>query len=217
MRVKICGIRNFEDAMTAIQAGANAIGFLVGITHLAEDKITKEDAKAIIEKLPPFVSTVLVTHLTDTLEIVNLAKFLNVNTVQIHDYIPPKAMDAVRAQLPNCKLIKAIHVLEKENALSMLHDFEGHCDAVLLDSRTKERLGGTGMTHDWSISRKIVEESTIPVILAGGLTPDNVYAAVTEVGPFAVDVNSGVEEAGYKAYKKIVRFIQEAGNAELGR
>ena len=218
MRTKICGIRNMKDAMIAINAGANALGFLVGITHVAEDKIGKEDAKEIIEALPPFVSTVLVTHLTEKDKLVNLAKELKVNTVQIHDYISPEDVVYVKNQLPFCKIIKAIHVISEEEALTMMHSFENTCDALLLDSRTKDRLGGTGMVHDWNISKLIVESSKIPVILAGGLTQDNVYDAVIKVRPYGVDVNSGVEIDGWKSDDKVVKFVSDSNRAfrEIG-
>ena len=218
MRTKICGIRNMSDAQTAIRAGANAVGFLVGITHLAEDKISKEDAKEVITQLPPFVSTVMVTHLTDKNEIVELTKYLGVNTVQIHDYIPPSDVLFVKESLPFCKIIKAIHVIDKETAFELVEDFEGVCDALLLDSRTTDRLGGTGITHDWNISQEIVTKSKIPVILAGGLNEKNVYDAVKKVKPFGVDVNSGVENDGWKSYEKIFKFVHdsEAAFRELG-
>ena len=214
MRTKICGIRNMEDAETALRAGANALGFLVGITHLAEDKLDKESARAIIEKLPPFVSSVLVTHWTDPGEIVDLARYLCVNTVQLHDYLPPAAVAEVRAQLTDCKLIKTIHVREQNEAMRLLRLFEPVCDAVLLDSRTKDRLGGTGMIHDWNISAAIVRQSAVPVILAGGLSAQNVYDAVLRTRPYGVDVNSGVERDGYKDYDQCLRFIEEAKLAE---
>ena len=218
MRTKICGIRNMSDAQTAIRAGANAVGFLVGITHLAEDKISKEDAKEVIIQLPPFVSTVMVTHLTDKNEIVELAKYLGVNTVQIHDYISPSDVLFVKESLPFCKIIKAIHIIDKENAFELVGDFEGVCDALLLDSRTTDRLGGTGITHDWNISQEIVAKSKIPVILAGGLNEKNVYDAVKKVKPFGVDVNSGVENDGWKSYEKIFKFVHDSESAfkELG-
>lgn len=218
MRTKICGIRNMSDAQTAIRAGANAVGFLVGITHLAEDKISKEDAKEIISQLPPFVSTVMVTHLTDKKEIVELAKYLGVNTVQIHDYIPPSDVLFVKESLPYCKIIKAIHVIDKENAFELVEDFESVCDALLLDSRTTDRLGGTGITHDWNISQEIVAKSKVPVILAGGLTDKNVYEAVKKVKPFGVDVNSGVENDGWKSFEKVFKFVHDSEIAfrELG-
>ena len=198
-----------------MKAGANAVGFLVGLTHLAEDKINKDDAKAIIAKLPPFVSSVLVTHLTDRAKIIDLATELNVNTIQIHDYISPEDVVFVRTQMANCKIIKAIHIIDEAEAIQMMHDFECTCDALLLDSRTKERLGGTGMVHDWNISKRIVSESKIPVILAGGLTDQNVYDAVKKTMPFGVDVNSGVEADGWKDYAKVREFVSEAHRAEL--
>lgn len=219
MRTKICGIRNMLDAQTAIRAGANAVGFLVGITHLAEDKISKEDAKEIIAQLPPFVSTVMVTHLTDKNEIIDLATYLHVNTVQIHDYISPSDVLFVKERLPFCKIIKAIHIIDdKESALEMVKEFECVCDALLLDSRTKDRLGGTGITHDWNISQEIVSQSKIPVILAGGLNENNVYTAVKKVKPFGVDVNSGVEKDGWKSYEKVFKFVHDSEIAfrELG-
>ena len=202
MRTKVCGIRNLQDAMTAINAGADAVGFLVGITHLAEDKISKEDARDIIEKL------------TDKDEIVELAKYLHVDTVQIHDCIPPEDVKYVREKLYYCKILKAIHVLDRDEALNMVKLFEGCCDALLLDSRTKERLGGTGLTHDWNVSREIVEKSSVPVILAGGITDKNSYDAVKKVRPYGIDANSGVEIDGYKSYEKVKAYIENARLAE---
>jgi len=216
MRTKICGIRNFEDAAVAVKAGANAVGFLVGITHLAEDKIDNESAKEVIAGLPPFVSSVMVTHLTDKIEIVELATYLNVNTIQIHDYIPPEDVRFVRDRMSFCKIIKAVHVSSEQESIDVARSFEDVCDALLLDSRTQDRLGGTGMVHDWNISRKIVSVSKTPVILAGGLTDDNVYDAVKKIMPFGVDVNSGVEVGGWKSPEKVRRFIVEAIRAENG-
>jgi len=216
MRTKVCGIRNYEDAMTAIRAGADALGFLVGITHLAEDKISAEEAAQIIAKLPPFISTVMVTHLTDKEQIVETARFLKVNTVQIHDYIPPQDVAYVRENLPGCKIIKAVHIINEAAAMEMMHSFESVCDALLLDSRTKDRLGGTGIVCDWDVSRKIVAECAIPVILAGGLNHENVYDAVLKVRPFGVDANSGLETPdGWKDPVKIRNYASNARRAEL--
>lgn len=214
MRVKVCGIRNLNDALTALRSGADALGFLVGITHLAEDKIPAEDAAKIIAQLPPFVSTVMVTHLTDRDEIVSVAKELNVTTVQIHDYISPDDVAYVKEQLPMCKVIKAVHIQDEQRALELMHSFEPVCDALLLDSRTKSRLGGTGIVCDWDICRKIVDECQIPVILAGGLTADNVAEAVRKTRPYGVDANSGLETPdGWKDADKIRRFVANAAAA----
>lgn len=215
MRTKVCGIRNYEDAMTAVRAGADALGFLVGITHLAEDKISAEDAAQVIKRLPPFVSTVMVTHLTDKDEIVRIARMLGVNTVQIHDYIPPEDVAYVREKLPACRIIKAVHIASEEAALAMAHSFETVCDALLLDSRTKDRLGGTGIVCDWDVSRKVVQASAVPVILAGGLNHENVYDAVLKVRPYGVDANSGLETAdGWKDPGKIRSYVANAALAE---
>jgi phosphoribosylanthranilate isomerase len=214
MRAKICGISSAEDISVALKAGADALGFLVGITHLAEDKISNEDAKILIQKLPPFVSTVAVTHLTNVKEIVELVKYLGVTTVQIHDYIAPVEVKQVRDMLPGIKIIKAVHITA-EDSIAVANSFVPFVDALLLDSRTKDRLGGTGMTHDWNISAKIVQEVKKPVILAGGLTADNVYDAVKKVKPFGVDVNSGVETGNRKDFIKVSKFISDANKADL--
>lgn len=216
MKAKICGINTWENAKIALDCGADALGFLVGITHLAEDKINVEDAKVIIDKLPPFVSTVAVTHLQDTDKIIEMCKFLGVSTLQIHDYISPEEVAACKRNLPGVKIIKAVHVIDgnKAGTIAMAHLFEAVADALLLDSRTAERLGGTGITHDWNISWEIVCEMNIPVILAGGLTDKNVFDAVTKVRPYAVDVNSGVETNGNKDAEKVRQFISNAIAAE---
>ena len=216
MRTKICGINTWENAKIALECGADALGFLVGITHLAEDKIEVEDAKKIIEKIPPFVSTTAVTHLQDTARIIDMCRFLGVNHVQIHDYILPDEVGFVKSNLPGVSIIKAIHVIDgdKEGTIRSALSFEGVVDALLLDSRTAERLGGTGKVHDWNISREIVEKIKVPVILAGGLNDVNVYDAVCKVRPYAVDVNSGVEIEGNKNRNKVIRFIQNAKKAE---
>lgn len=217
MRTKICGINTWENAKVALDCGADALGFLVGITHLAEDKIELEDAKKIIMKLPPFVSTVAVTHLQDAKAIVEMCRYLNVTTLQIHDYISPEEVEFCRHELQGVKIIKAIHVVDgdKEGTINLARTFERSADALLLDSRTVERLGGTGKVHDWNISKEIVEKIEIPVMLAGGLTDKNVYDAVVKVRPYAVDVNSGVEINSNKDPDKVWGFITNAKKAEM--
>ena len=214
MKIKICGIRNLTDASIAIKAGANAVGFLVGITHIAEDKIDEKDAQEIIRWIPPFISSVMVTHLTDKNEIMDLATKLNVSAIQIHDYISPNDVACIRNKMKFCKIIKAVHVLSEHESIKMAREFEIVCDALLLDSRTQDRIGGTGLVHDWNISKKIISTSKIPVILAGGLSDLNVYEAVKKTVPYGVDVNSGVEIDGWKNYEKVKKFITEATQAE---
>ena len=138
------------------------------------------------------MSKVAVTHLQTAHDIIPLLKELNVDTVQLHNDITLEEIKKIQRALPYLKIIKAVSVTGKES-ISNAKKFDGYVDSIILDSRTHDRLGGTGVTHDWTISRAIVKELTIPVILAGGLTPDNLYNAITTVRPYAVDVNSGVE------------------------
>lgn len=217
MRVKICGIRSEADLAVATDAGADALGFLVGLTHVSEDKLDPVEARGLIRRVPPFVQAVLVTHLVEAREIVDLAIYLGAEVVQLHGEMTDDEVRAVRELLPLATLVRAVHVTPR----ATVADLRTHVvamaalvDGVLLDSRTAERLGGTGQTHDWSVSRQVVEASPVPVILAGGLTPRNVDAAVTSVRPFAVDVNSGVETStGDKSVQKCADFVQAARSA----
>jgi phosphoribosylanthranilate isomerase len=222
MKVKICGITNIEDAMQAISFGADALGFQVGMRHKTEDEISPEEAKAIVASLPPFVSYVMVTHLLDAKTIISLLKLIpRITTVQLHeDDIDLKEISAIREKIPSVRIIKAIHVVVdgSESPLQKLHNYDGIADALILDSvnMKEDRIGGTGMTHDWTLSKKMVDNSRLPVILAGGLTQDNVQYAIRSVGPYAVDVNSGVKISRTSRRKdpvKVRDFIYQAKNA----
>ena len=212
VRVKICGNKRLEDALEGVKAGADALGFLVGQVHVSSDFISKEAAREIIQKLPPFISTVLVTHLSDVAEIISLAAFTRVSTVQLHGESKVDDILVLREHLPNIKLYKTIHV-EDRSAISHASEWADSVDAILLDtaSRTERKVGGTGKTHDWSISAEIVRLLQVPVILAGGLDPDNVQDAIKAVQPFAVDVNSGTKGPdGYKDFVKLHNFVETA-------
>jgi phosphoribosylanthranilate isomerase len=222
MKVKICGITNIEDAMQAISFGADALGFQVGMRHKTEDEISPEEAKAIVASLPPFVSYVMVTHLLDAKTIISLLKLIpRITTVQLHeDDIDLKEISAIREKIPSVRIIKAIHVVVdgSDSPLQKLHNYDGIADALILDSvnMKEDRIGGTGMTHDWTLSKKMVDNSRLPVILAGGLTQDNVQYAIRSVGPYAVDVNSGVKISMTSRRKdpvKVRDFIYRAKNA----
>lgn len=211
MVVKFCGINKKEYAEMAIGLGADFLGFLVGITHLAEDKLTNEEAKKIISEVD-FKSSVpiAVTHLQDAKSVINTMKEINVSAVQLHDSITVDEIKEIRDAFPDGYIIKAVHVQRREQSLEIAHEFEDYVDALLLDTRTVDRLGGTGKTHDWSISREIVTSVKKPVFLAGGLTPENVSDAIKLVKPYGVDVNSGVEINGGKDFEKMKKFIRLA-------
>lgn len=211
-RVKICGIRSLEDARLAVDLGADAIGLLVGQLHTSPDFIGAKEARAIVGEMPPFVATVLVTHLHDREKIAKLVAEVHPSTLQLHGQSAPQDVKALRAQFPSLKISKALHVNAKgvEDQVKEWADF---VDAILLDTSSPEtdQVGGTGRTHDWNVSAGIVRSLAKPVILAGGLTPSNVAAAIAKVRPFAVDVNSGTKNAaGYKDPEKVRRFIEIA-------
>lgn len=214
MRVKLCGMNRWDDVRMAIDLGADAVGFLVGITHLAEDKVSNEAAAEMIRRMPPMISKVAVTHLEDSRQIIPMLEYLKVDTVQLHSDITVDEIRRVRAAFPYIKVIKLVSVIGTD-AIAEAKRLEPEADALLLDSRTVDRLGGTGLTHDWSISCQIVQNANVPIILAGGLHPENLQEAIDTVRPYAVDVNSGVEINGVKDRDKMKRFIQIAHAAGM--
>jgi phosphoribosylanthranilate isomerase len=212
--VKICGIRNEKEARAALDCGATALGFLVGLTHRAEDRIDAATARDIVRRLPAGTEAVLVTHLLDPAVVADLASFVGAWTVQIHGAMSIPDLRRLRTQAQDTRLLKAVHVTG-EDALKWAVVYAAVADALVLDSRTADRLGGTGLTHDWSVSRRIVATvSPLPVYLAGGLRPENVARAIAQVRPAGVDVNSGVEDGdGRKDPARMRDFVGRAGAA----
>jgi len=215
VRVKICGNRTLEDALLAVSGGADAIGLIVGVRHESEDALKAETSGEILRAIPPLVSTVLVTHLLHAQEILDILAVVPATTIQLHDRISIEEINALRHRLPHVKLIKAIHVTDR-TSIQSAEVFAGHVDALILDSLTRNKIGGTGIVHDWDISREIVQSVNKPVILAGGLTPENVVEAIHHVNPYGVDVNTGVQAPnGRKDPQKVRDFIRLARNAGL--
>jgi phosphoribosylanthranilate isomerase len=210
MRVKICGVRRVEDAQAAVLAGADAVGCLVGLDYATPDRVEPTVAREIFAALPPFVARVLVTHRTGLAEVTSLMRESGATVAQLHGDFPTVAISALREALPYAAIIKSVHVTGEESIAAALAAARA-ADAVLLDTRTRGLIGGTGTTHDWAISARIAASSPKPVILAGGLTPDNVGEAIAQVRPFAVDVNSGTRGAnGWKDHEKIRAFVAVA-------
>jgi len=213
MRVKICAVKRPEDALLAARCGADAIGLLVGQRHSSPDFLTPEAARLIVARLPPFVSSVLVSHLESPEDLLPLLATTGASTVQIHSEMPPEGILAVRRALPHLKILKSFHVSSPES-LNYGEAYRKAVDGFVVDTLNlaTDQVGGTGQTHDWSISRRIVERySELPVFLAGGLHDGNVREAIAVVRPYGVDVNSGTKGAdGYKDPAKLARFISNA-------
>jgi phosphoribosylanthranilate isomerase len=193
-RIKICCIQSASEARLAIAEGADALG-LVGAMPSGPGPIEDAEIAAIAAVVPPPVATFLLTSATEPEAIIAHARRCRTNTVQLVDRVAPAAYAQLRAALPGIRLVQVIHV-GGEDAIAEARDIAPLADALVLDSgRPHEHirvLGGTGRTHDWTISRQIVEAAACPVFLAGGLRPDNVAAAIGTVRPFAVDVCTGV-------------------------
>jgi phosphoribosylanthranilate isomerase len=210
LKVKICGNTSLEDAALAISAGADGLGFLIGLGYPTDDEITAPQAAAIIAKVPPLVATVLVTHRDDAAWVIETCRSIGANTIQLHAEFNLGDVPRLRAELRGVKLIKAVQVRGAES-IAEAAEASKYYDAILVDSATANKIGGTGQTHDWRISSRIVETASAPVILAGGLTPENVREAIITVKPYAVDVNSGVEfPNGRKLPKRVRAFVRQA-------
>jgi phosphoribosylanthranilate isomerase len=213
MRVKICGTRNLEEAQMIVASGADALGFLVGLLEVNPDQITAEQAAEIVAQLPSSVTPVLVTQQADPLVVADLCRRAGTTAVQLHGGFAPHQIPLLRRQLPSLTVIQVVHVTEPEARAAAQHAAE-FADVVLLDSPRHGRAGGTGRTHDWSLSRKIARACPKPVILAGGLTPENVELAIRTVHPSGVDVHSGVEDGkGNKSKEKLLQFVARARQA----
>ncbi|MDP7579886.1 MAG: phosphoribosylanthranilate isomerase [Nitrospinota bacterium] len=196
IKVKICGITNKEDALYAAGCGANALGFI--FYEKSPRYIEPDDAKTIIAALPPFVTTVGVFVNKDFNDIRDITLLTGVTVVQLHGDESPSYCNLVEG-----KLIKAIRV-KNYSSIEGLKKYD--VDVFLLDSFDKNSFGGSGLTFDWKLAEKAKQYGKI--ILAGGLTPDNVEEAVKKVAPYGVDVNSGVEKKpGIKNKNKVKEFI----------
>jgi phosphoribosylanthranilate isomerase len=216
-RVKVCGNRSKKDLDISLRMGADAVGFIVGVRHRTEDAIAPELAAELLRSVPVFVTPVLVTHLITAAEVLDLYRWVPTAAIQLHDDIPPDQTLVLRERLPHVALIKAIGIVD-ESSIDAARHVEPLVDALLLDSHAHDRIGGTGQVHDWSISRRIVEAARVPVILAGGLTPENVGAAIDAVRPYGVDANSGLEfPDGNKDPARVHDYITRVKSHDVGQ
>lgn len=204
--VKICGITNWPDAQAAQEAGANLLGFNFYDKSLR--RVSTAEAALIRRKLAPEVQSVGVFVNAKPAEIVSLYNLLRFHAVQLHGDETPAIVSEISRSVP---VVKAFRVAADfpVTTLEKYHD----AFAFLLDGSRAGQFGGTGTAADWHVARRAV--SAHRIILAGGLTPENVGAAVRSVRPYAVDVASGVElKPGKKDHAKIRAFIEEVRRVE---
>ena len=219
MRIKICGIRNESDLAAALSASPDAVGFLVGQVHPSPDFILACTARRLARSLPPFVQPWMVTHYSKPEEVLELADAAAITNIQLHGESTPEEVSAIRDALPPCaKLVRAIHP-GPQSAFFEYAEFAPLLDAFLIDTFNPKtgQVGGTGLTGNWLRATRFVQESPIPVILAGGLTPSNVARAIERVRPYAVDVNTGVKTSADRTESAALcrAFVKAARLADL--
>lgn len=204
-RVKICGITRVEDALNAVNLGADAIGLVFYAPSPRAIRI--EQAQAIVSAIPPFVSVVGLFVNAPKSEIESILSQVHLDVLQYHGDETPE--DCMQINLP---YYKAIRVKADTNLLQYAIEFKS-AKALLLDTYSDAAVGGTGQTFDWKL---IPDNLTKPIILAGGLTPDNVNQAVMQVKPYAVDVSGGVElSKRIKDAEKMAAFMRGVRNASI--
>ena len=203
-RVKLCGTTTEADRDAAVAAGADAVGFIVDVPVDTHREIPASTAADLVAGLPPFVSSVVVTMPASVEDALAVQERVRADTIQVHGTLSPDQVGDVRAQTDAT-------VLAAAGPDDDIAAYAEHADALLVDSVDDNGGGGTGETHDWGRTREIVATVDVPVVLAGGLTPDNVGEAVEAVAPYGVDTASGVESAdGTKDHDAMARFVSAA-------
>lgn len=209
-RVKICCISSPVEARMAIDMGASALG-LVSSMPSGPGVVSKEMIKKIVEVVPPPIGSFLLTSKTDTQEIIAQQQQLGTNTLQLVDAIQTGTYQDFTKATPGISIVQVIHVLDESNIDEALEAAD-QVDALLLDSGNPNLkvkvLGGTGKTHNWDISKRIVDQSPVPVFLAGGLNAGNVKEAVETVRPFGLDLCSSVRTDGHLDPIKLELFFE---------
>lgn len=223
-RTKICGIRSPEEIELAAFYGADAVGFITEVPVESPRKLDSDTAAYLVSRVPETLSSVLVIMPENADTALGLIEKIKPDIVQIHSKLPLLELEIIKEKT-GIPIIKTLSVPAQGEAssespgnpafasslleeVSLLEDAD-IIDSILLDSARPDKPGGTGCVHDWTLSRRISEETQLPLILAGGLKPENVREAVRAVSPYAVDTASGVETCGKKDAVKIKSFIEE--------
>jgi phosphoribosylanthranilate isomerase len=218
--VQIAGVKDLHEAEMLSNFENLYIGFPLVLGYHKED-IPKKEVKKIIEKLNIFERSVLITYLNKSRDIIDLAKYINAKTVQIHSDIDLDELIKLRNE-SDLAIIKSIIIkdnspnpdcLLSNEIINQISSQSYYVDAFITDTFDPKTgaIGATGLTHNWNISKQISEISEKPIILAGGLNPENVIQAISQVKPFGVDSHTGVEdENGFKSEEKVKIFYYES-------
>ncbi|MHA2033024.1 MAG: phosphoribosylanthranilate isomerase [Candidatus Kariarchaeaceae archaeon] len=213
-RVKICCINSIEELNLAVSYGANAIG-LVSEMPSGPGVISDELIRQLASLTPPGVASFLLISKQDVTSIIQQQQSCGTNTLQLVDDLKKGNHQELIEALPGISIVQVLHVNDEE-AIDKAKQLENEVSAILLDSGNQKldvkELGGTGRTHDWSISKRIVETISTPVFLAGGLNPDNISLAIKEVEPYGLDMCSGVRSNGNLDKDKLMTIFRTLYN-----
>jgi phosphoribosylanthranilate isomerase len=215
--IQVAGIRDLGEARMLVRSGVHMLGFPFGLSVHAQDT-SLDEGSAIVRSLPADVLPVLITYSVQPQEVLALAQGLGVRGVQLHGPASVRCIRDLRASRPDLLLLKSLIVGKSstEELLASMSSLAPLVDGFLTDTfdPATGTEGATGKAHDWSISRFLACRSMRPLLLAGGLTPDNVARAVKEVSPFGVDAHTGLEGPdGRKDPGKVGRFVRNASTA----
>jgi len=222
MIVQIYSLTSVETAVAVAELGADQIGFVAGRYGIVHNELDFSQARAIVEALPSGVVPVALTMSIDVDEILKMAAAVQPGIVHISTDpfdVDQAAMTALRRRLPqHIRLMKAIPVGQAAKTLALIRRFEPMSDLFLLDTQMAgfPGVGATGHTHDWNVSRQVIQITRRPVILAGGLVPENVAQAIEKVRPWGVDSCTGTNSPGanQKDLARVQAFIEAARRAE---
>ncbi|MCA2211539.1 phosphoribosylanthranilate isomerase [Jidongwangia harbinensis] len=215
--IQVAGIKDQAEADLILEEGADWLGFALRLPAKNED-LSESDAAAIIKNLPPANKGVIITYLTDADEIAAFCAEMGVETIQLHGDVTPAELRRLRRKAPNLYLLKSL-VVKADNMAELsrtVADAADWVDMFITDSfdPATGAKGATGRVHDWEVSAALVRIAPRPLMLAGGLSPANVGAAIERVRPAAVDAHTGLEDAtGRKDRLKVRTFVEEARRA----
>ncbi|MDR0993831.1 MAG: phosphoribosylanthranilate isomerase [Verrucomicrobiota bacterium] len=212
--IQVAGVMDALEADLLMEAGVRYLGFPLRLTVNKED-LTEMEAAQLIHSLPDEVNGVLITYLSTATETLDFCRELGVRVVQLHGPIPTEELADIKRRNSRLQVFKSLVVREgnEEDLRRLVEETAPWVDAYITDTfnPTTGQEGATGLTHDWSISRRLVEWSPRPVILAGGLTAENVAEAIRIVRPAGVDAHTGVEGPdGRKEATKVQNFVASA-------
>lgn len=215
-RIQVAGVSSLEEALFAHSVGVDALGFTLGLPSGVHDGLTPAKASDITSHLPDSATVILITYAGSTRELHELVSYIGAHAVQLHGGAKKEELAALRQLCPKVRAIARVSVTGPSSAEDALSFQPPLWDAIILDSvdpRTKA-IGATGITHDWNVSAEIVRQSSLPVILAGGLHPGNVAEAIKKVLPAGVDAHTGLEsQNGARDLDKIRLFAKSAKEA----